>query len=204
MTEKIDLKKTYKALYSAKAEPSMVSVPGLAVFAVDGAGNPNGSQRFQDCIGALYAASFTLKFALKKTRGLDWGVLAPEGEWWCEDMAQFSLDRKEDWKWTLLIAQPDFVTDADAEVALAEARAKKGASPALVDLRFERRRPHEAAHILHIGPYDAERPTIDRLHAFIAERGLRMAGLHREIYLSDARRVAPEKLKTIIRQPVAT
>ncbi len=203
MSEKIDLKKIYKELYSAKAEPALVSVPELAVFAVDGSGDPNGSRRFQDGVAALYAASFTLKFALKKSRGLDWGVLGLEGDWWCEDMVQFSMERKAEWKWTLMIVQPDFIAEADARAAIESARAKKDASPALADLRFERRKAHEAAQILHLGPYDDEPPTIARLHAYIDTSGLRKEGFHREIYLSDARRVAPEKLRTIIRQPVA-
>lgn len=200
--KKLDLRKTYKALYGAKREPSLVEVPALSCFAIGGEGNPNGSARFQECLKALYAASFTLKFALKKERGLDWGVLGLEGDWYCDDMADFSMERKEDWKWSLLIVQPDFVTDAEAEAAIEAARAKKDSSPALAELRFERRPPERAAHILHLGSYDEEPPTIALLHAFIAEQGFRLTGLHREIYLSDARRVAPEHLKTIIRQPL--
>jgi hypothetical protein len=202
MPDKVDLRKAYKALYAAKAEPAFVDVPELACFAIDGEGNPNGSSRFQDCLSALYAASFTLKFALKKARGLDWGVLGLEGDWWCDDMREFSMDRKEEWKWSLLIVQPDFVTEADAMAAIEAASAKKEAAPALAELRFERRPAHRAAQVLHVGPYDAEPPTIARLHAFIEAQGCRLTGRHREVYLSDARRVNPGKLKTIIRQPV--
>jgi len=200
--KKLDLRKTYGDLYGARREPALVEVPSLSCFAIEGAGNPNGSPRFQECLKALYAASFTLKFALKKARGADWTVLGLEGEWYCEDLAAFSMDRKEDWKWKLLIVQPDFIADEEAADAIEAAKAKKDASPALADLRFERRPPERAAHILHVGPYDDEPPTIARLHAFIAGAGFHLAGLHREIYLSDARRVAPERLKTIIRQPV--
>ena len=203
MTAKIDLRKTYKELYSAKAEPSLLRVPALACLAVDGAGDPNNSQRFADCVAALYSAAYTLKFALKKARGLDWGMLGLEGDWWSEDMSAFASGEKANWKWTLLIVQPDSVTEAEAEIAIEAARAKKEASPALSELRFERRLAEEAAHILHIGPYDAETENIARLHAFIAEGGLKPSGRHREIYLSDARRTAPDKLKTIIRQPVS-
>jgi hypothetical protein len=203
MSDKIDLKKTYKALYSAKAEPSLIEVPELAAFAIEGQGDPNGSERFQECVGALYAASFTLKFALKKERGLDWGVLGFEGEWWCDDMAEFSMDRKAEWKWRLLMVQPDFITEADALAAITGAAKKKGSSPALKELRFERAAAHEAAQILHLGPYDDEPPTIARLHDFIEGLGLRMAGRHREIYLNDARRTESAKLRTIIRQGVA-
>lgn len=199
--KKIDLRKTYKALYGAKSEPSFVEVPGLSCFTIEGSGDPNGSPRFQECLKALYAASFTLKFALKNERGVDWTVLGLEGDWYCDNMADFSMEHKETWKWKLLIVQPDFITDAEAQAAVKAARAKKDASPALADLRFERRQAERSAHILHIGSYDDEPPTIGRLHAFIAEKGFHLTGLHREIYLSDARRVAPERLKTIIRQP---
>jgi hypothetical protein len=201
MPDKIDLKRQYKELFAAKAQPSLVQVPALSVVAVDGQGNPNGSQRFQDCVEALYAVSFGIKFTAKKTRGLDWGVLGLEGDWSCDDIGGFSMDRRE-WYWTLLIAQPDFITQAELDQAIEVASAKRGSSPALADLRFERRPAEQAAHILHLGSYDCEGPTVMRLHEFIAESGLRMTGRHREIYLSDARRVEPEKLRTIIRQPV--
>jgi hypothetical protein len=202
MTSKIDLRKEYAALYKARPEPEFVAVPELSVLAVDGAGDPNGSQRFQDCVTALYSASFALKFALKKGKGLDWGVLGLEGDWWCDDLATFSMDRRTEWKWTLMIVQPSFVSPAYAEAAIMAARAKKGCSPALADLRFEGRAAHEAAQILHVGPYDAEPPTIARLHEFIRGSGRGLAGLHREVYLSDARRVPEDKLRTIIRQEV--
>ena len=201
MTKKLDLKKTYKELYSAKAEPSIVRVPEQAVFAIDGKGDPNGSQRFQDCVGALYATSYALKFEMKKAHGIDWAVLGLEGDWWCDDISNFSMERKAEWKWTLLISQPGFFSDAEAKIAIEVARAKKGASPAITDIRFERRPAEEAAHILHFGPYDEEPPTIARLHAFIEGNGLRLTGRHREIYLSDARRVTPARLRTILRQP---
>ena len=202
MAEKTDLRKYYKNLYSVKADPVLVEVPELACFAIDGEGNPNDSARFQDCLSALYAASFTLKFTAKKERGLDWTVLGLEGDWWCDDMGDFSMDRKEEWKWSLLIVQPSFVTEAEASSAIEAAQAKKGASKAAGEVRFERRPAHKAAHILHVGPYDDEPPTIARLHAFIKDSGYQLTGLHREIYLSDARRVAPERLRTIIRQAI--
>jgi hypothetical protein len=203
MGEKLDLRKRYKELYSAKTEPSLVAVPELAAIAVDGAGDPNGSEVFQDCMAALYAAAYTLKFALKKSRGLDWTVMPPEGDWRSHDLSTFSMERKDEWTWTLLIVQPGEVLEAEAEAAFREARLKKPEVKALERIRFERRPAHEAAQILHIGPYDAEPPTIARLHAFIDERGLRKAGDHREIYMSDPRRGDPAKMKTIIRQPVA-
>jgi hypothetical protein len=117
-------------------------------------------------------------------------------------MGHFSRDEKDLWHWTLLIVQPDFLTEADFEAARAEARRKKG-SPALDRVRLERFEEGLSAQVLHLGPYAAEAPTIERLHRSIAERGYRMAGKHHEIYLSDPRRAAPEKMKTILRQPVA-
>ena len=202
MPDKIDLRKTYKALYFAKTEPSVLEVPELQAFTIDGSGDPNGSERFQECIGALYAASFTLKFALKKERGLDWGVLGFEGEWWCDNMTEFSMERKAEWKWRLFMVQPDFITEADALEAIEAAVKKKDSSLVLKDLRFERAAAHEAAQILHLGSYDDEPPTIARLHEFIAGSGLSMVGRHREIYLNDTRRTATAKLRTIIRQGV--
>jgi hypothetical protein len=112
------------------------------------------------------------------------------------------MERRDEWKWTLLIVQPEFVSPAEAQAAIEGARAKKASSPALADLRFEHRPPEDAAHILHLGPYDDEPPTISRLHAFIKGCGLGLAGHNREIYLSDPRHVPPQKMRTIIRQPV--
>jgi hypothetical protein len=204
MSDKLDLKRQYRELYSAKAQPCLVHVPAQKIFAVDGDGDPNGSPRFQQCVEALYAVSFGLKFALKKERGLDWGVMGLEGDWWCDEMEGFSMEERGAWKWTLLIVQPEFIGQSEAQSAIDAARAKKGASPSLADLRFELRAEGEAAHILHIGPYDDEPPTIAKLHAFIKESGLGLTGRHRELYLSDARRIPPERLRTILRQPVSS
>ncbi|MDP3178981.1 MAG: GyrI-like domain-containing protein [Spirochaetaceae bacterium] len=201
MPTKIDLRSRYKGVYSAMKEPSLIKIPSLSAFAIDGTGDPTNSPRFRTCVEALYAASYTLKFALKKERGFDWGVLGLEGEWWCDNIEEFSMDRRGDWLWSLFIVQPEEVSEAETNSAIAAAKKKKGL-PALDELRFERRPAHEAAHILHLGSYDAESPTIERLHAFIGASGLRLAGHHREIYLNDARRTDPAKLKTIIRQPV--
>ncbi|MBL8968876.1 MAG: GyrI-like domain-containing protein [Spirochaetaceae bacterium] len=203
MSDKIDLKKgAYKALYNAKAEPAFVRVPELACFAVDGSGDPNESSRFRDCVEALYAASYALKYSLKRERGLDCTVMPPEGDWACADMSRFSLDRKGEWLWTILVVQPPEATEAEALAAIAMARAKKDAPSALAELRFEVAPAHEAAQLLHLGPYATEAPDIARLHAFIAASGRKLAGKHREIYLGDPRKAEPAKLKTILRQPV--
>ena len=203
MLEKLDLKKRYKELYSAKAEPCLVEVPELHRIAVDGQGDPNDESVFGAALEVLYAAAYGLKFSLKKKRGLDWGVMPLEGDWWSTDLSTFSMDAKKDWFWTLSIVQPAEVAEAEVLEALDEVRRKKPGNSFAAGLRFEHKSAHEAAHILHLGPYEAEPPTIARLHAFIADQGLTMAGEHREIYLGDPRKSAPEKLKTIIRQPVA-
>lgn len=204
MPDKIDLKKRYRELYSAKAEPCLVRVPELCRIAVDGQGDPNDEAVFSLALEALYAAAYGLKFGLKKSRGLDWGIMPLEGDWWSQDLATFSMDRKGEWLWTLSIVQPPEVSEAEVLASLEEARRKKAGNPFVAGLRFERKAAHDAAHILHLGPYESEPPTIARLHAFVAAQGRTLAGEHREIYLGDPRKTAPEKLRTIIRQPMGS
>jgi hypothetical protein len=161
----------------------------------------NGGRR-RDAIGALYSLAYTLKFGLKKKKGLDFRVMPLSGRFHAEDPRVFLEGRKQEWKWTLMLALPSAVTAADLKEARAEAQAKKNASPALPLVRREVLREGQCAQVLHLGPYAAEKPTIEALHAFIAEKGLAFAGSHHEIYISDPNRTAPAKLKTIIRQPV--
>lgn len=201
MTDKLDLKKVYKALYSATAKPALVEVPPLRYLAADGSGDPNGSPLFAAAVEALFTVAYTLKFQVKKAGGPDFAVMPLEGLWWADDMAAFCASRKADWKWTLLIAQPDFVSD-DAVAAAIRAAAGKKELPALAGMRLEIMPGGRAAQVLHVGPYSEEGPTIAALHRFIADQGLRPDGKHQEIYLSDARRTAPDKLRTILRQPV--
>ena len=199
--EKLNLiKAEYSAIYTAKSEPSLLDVPALSAFAVDGEGDPNGSALFEAATAALYSCAYGIKMGMKKAGAADWGVMPLEGEWWADDMASFSVDDKSGWKWTLFIVQPPFITGAEALEAIATAKGKKKFS---ADVRFERRPAYKAAHILHAGPFSAEGPTIARLHAFIESSGLRLCGRHREIYLSDSRKTAPERLKTIIMQGVS-
>ena len=168
---------------------------------IDGAGDPNTAQAYKDAIEALYAVSYALKFMIKKgEQAVDYGVMPLEGIWWVEDMAEFDVNHKENWLWTAMIMQPEYVTAELVEVAKAETAKKKNPT-ALPKLRFEAYQEGLAAQIIHIGPYAEEAPTIAKLHAFIAEQGRELRGKHHEIYLSDARRTAPEKLKTIVRQP---
>jgi hypothetical protein len=200
---KIDLWAENKELFTPSAkEPSLVKVPALNYIMVDGSGDPNTSAAFRDAIGALYGAAYALKFMLKKNSGVDFRVMPLSGRFHAERPPELLLGRKAEWKWTLMIPLPSVVRQADFSKALAEAGAKKKASPALRLLRMEKLKEGLCAHILHKGPYAEEKPTIEKLHAFIREQGLTFAGSHHEIYLSDPNRAAPAKLKTIIRQPV--
>jgi hypothetical protein len=200
---KTDLKKELKDLYTApKDRPKIVTVPLHSYAMVDGKGNPNDSRSYQEAIEALYGVSYTLKFMLKRgPQAFDYVVMPLQGLWWAEDMEAFSMGTKEDWLWTMMILQPDEVTPELFEQAREELRGKK--DPAAVDLlRLEGYEEGMAAQVMYIGPYDAEGPTIIALHEFIRESGHALRGKHHEIYMGDPRRTAPERLKTIIRQPI--
>lgn len=204
MTElqKIDLKKDLKHLYNpAKNKIEVMDVSPLQFLMIDGAGDPNTSTAYKDAVSALFSLAYTLKFAVKKGQGIDYAVMPLEGLWWGENMAQFSTDRKDDWLWTMMILQPDFITEDMVEAAR-ETATKKKDLPALSGVRLETF--HEGlCQLLHIGAYADEAPNIARMHRHIQESGDQLRGKHHEIYLSDPNRVAPEKMKTILRQPFA-
>jgi hypothetical protein len=201
--KKIDYKKEWKHLYLPSLKTiSEVDVPDMNFVMIDGQGDPNKTSDFQEAIGVLFAVSYTLKFMIKKSdKAIDYGVMPLEGLWWTDDMNDFSMDNKDIWKWTLMIRQPDFIKEADVVQALDEVRKKKD-QHALPAVRFQTYRERRAAQIMHIGPFSEEGPTIERLHKYILGNGYELAGKHHEIYLSDIRRAAPQKWKTIIRQPV--
>lgn len=188
----------------ARKEPALVQVPEIAYIMIDGHGDPNTSQEYHQAIEALYALSYGLKFALKKEHGLDYRVGPLEGLWWAQDMTAFTVDRKSDWSWTMMIAQPDAVTPAHFD-EMSEQVARKKDLPALTTARLEPYKEGLCAQILHVGPFSEEGPTIAALHEFIRAQGYSFdtpACKHHEIYLSDVRRAAPEHWKTVIRQPV--
>ncbi|MBK9710868.1 MAG: GyrI-like domain-containing protein [Kouleothrix sp.] len=201
---RVDLRKELKQLYSPSTkEPSIVEIPELQFVMVDGAGNPNTAPEFAEAVEALYSVSYAIKFMLKKgPAALDVAVMPLEGLWWSSDMALFSALDKDSWKWTVMIAQPDVVSQALFEEALAQTRKKK-LLVTLARLRLERYCEGPAAQIMYLGPYADEGPTIARLHQFIEEQGYARQGKHHEIYLGDPRRAAPEKMRTVIRQPIA-
>lgn len=199
---KIDLKKELQLLYNPSAiEVVLLEVPDMAFLMVDGSGNPNTAQEYQDALNALYNVSYTLKFLIKKEMSIDYPVMALEGLWWTNNMLEFSMDNKDIWQWTSMIMQPVYVT-AELVARVCEELKQKKDLHALSKLRFERFHEGLSAQIMHIGPYAAEKPTIEKLHAYIKNHGYEFNGKHHEIYLGDPRRAAPEKMKTVLRQPV--
>lgn len=188
-------------LYRAPETPTAVDVPPLLVLAVDGTGTPDPATNpsYGDAVGTLYAVSYGLR-AQAKAAGLEpWVVMPLEGLWWADDPSAFVADRRDEWRWTMLIVQPGFAT-AERVAEAAAGAARKGRAPAAALLRLETLDEGACWHVLHRGPYADEGPTVAALHAAIGERGLR--GAHHEVYLSDPRRVSPERMRTIIRQPV--
>jgi hypothetical protein len=201
-----DLVKQLKPLYAPSAKhPSVVEVPGLSFLMIDGRGDPSTSEAYHDALEALYGSAYTLKFTLKKAEPeRDFKVAPLEGQWWADLEAPTfeELERDRDaWNWTMMIAVPDGVTAAEVAAA-AEAAARRRPLPAAGSIRLEQFEEGLAAQIMHIGPYADEAPTIEVLHAFVAQQGYELRGRHHEIYLGDPRRTAPERLKTILRHPV--
>jgi hypothetical protein len=203
---KVDFKKTMSELYNPPRAFGVVEVPPMQFLMVDGDGNPNTAQAYQDAVAALYAVAYKIKFASKKALGFDYVVPPLEGLWWADDMAVFTAELdKERWRWTMMIMQPPQVTPALVEEAQAAARkAKPDLATALDAMRLETYAEGLAVQIMHVGSYADEAPVLHAMHhEFIPQQGYVMTGKHHEIYLGDPRRSAPEKLKTVLRQPVA-
>jgi hypothetical protein len=197
--DKVDLKKELKELYSPSPKKiSTVDVPDMNFLMIDGEGAPT-SPQYIASIQTLYPIAYVLKFMVKKTTALDYGVMPLEGLWWADDMTQFSASRKDEWKWRSMIMQPKYVTQSDFKAALEQVEKKN--LPAIDKVRFENFHEGKAAQIMYIGPFSAEGATIQEIHATIKASGHQLSGKHHEIYLNDPSRTAPEKLKTILRQP---
>jgi len=201
MPTKIDFKKEFKELYAPSSkEFSIVKVPKMNFLSIDGKGDPNTSKEYKEAIEALFPVAFKLKFTAKKELKQDYAVMPLEGLWWAEDMSKFSAKDKNAWLWKSLIMQPSFITQKMFQKAVDEVKTKKDL-PGLAKIKFETLEEGLSAQILYIGSYSEEKTTIEKLHAFIKEQGGSLHMKHHEIYLSDPRKTAPEKLKTIIRQP---
>ena len=205
---KIDFKKECKHLYKPSAkEFVVVDVPPIQYLMVDGHGDPNTRQEYKDAIEALYPVSYKIKFASKKELEKDYLVPPLEGLWWAEDMETFTTRRdKSQWDWTMMIMQPEWITQEMVDRAV-KVVAKKKDLPALPKLRLETLDEGLSVQIMHHGSYDDEAPTLDKLHhEWIPENGYEMAGKHHEVYIyaGDPRKgpVDPAKLRTVLRQPV--
>jgi hypothetical protein len=199
-----DIKKEHKDLYAPKpGDFRIVDVPQLCFVMVDGHGDPNTSTGYRDAIEALYTTSYAIRSVVKKRLEKVHTVGPLEGLWSADDMEAFRTRDKSAWDWTMMIAQPDWVTADLVKEALSTARNKR--LDALDLIRFERFKEGRSVQILHVGPYDDEGPTLERLHRdFLPANGFVPTGRHHEIYLSDARKTEPARLKTILRQPVNT
>jgi hypothetical protein len=200
--KKIDLKKELKDLYNPSAkEVTIVEVPKMNFLMIDGLGDPNTSQEYKDAVEALFSLSYTLKFMTKKTQAVDYAVMPLEGLWWVDDMSKFSAKDKDAWKWTSMIMQPEQVTEDSVAKAIEELKKKKKL-PALSKIRFESFHEGKSAQIMYIGPFSDEGPAVQKIHEFIRQHEGTLVGKHHEIYLSDPRKISPEKMKTILRQPM--
>lgn len=208
---KIDFKKTNPQLYKAKAGRfEILDIPAMPFLMIDGKGNPNTSNQYADALGALYPLAYNIKFHSKLKLKQDYSVPPLEGLWWADDMSAFCSGDKDQWQWTMMIRQPDWITPdivAKMKQQVLDKDAKKKDSPlnpdTLLQIRLETYAEGLSVQVLHIGPYSDEGPILKQLHEhFIPDNGYVMTGRHHEIYLSDPRKTEPSKLKTILRQPI--
>ena len=198
--EKIDLYKQHKDQYKAAKKPILVTVEQAMYLSIDGRGEPGGDE-FTDKIGALYGAAYTIKMTRKFSGRQDYVVCKLEALWGFEEDKDFESTPREDWKWKLMIRTPDIVKPEELEKA-ATVLIEKGKSPSVREVRLEDISEGLCVQMLHVGPYDNEGETVEVMKAFAEEQGLEFHGRHHEIYLSDPRRIPPERLKTILRHPV--
>jgi len=203
MAEKIDFKRQLPAYRAPKGSFEVIEVPALRYLMIDGQGDPNTSTQFAEAIEALYPLAYKLKFASKNELDRDYVVMPLEGLWWAEDMGAFTSRRdKSRWQWQLMIMVPGWINAELFEQALGQVAAKN-APPRIEEVRLEELAEGLCIQTLHEGPFDDEGGVLKRMHEAADAQGLRLSGKHHEIYLSDFRRTAPEKLRTILRQPVA-
>ena len=199
---KTNFKKTLKHLYNPPRRFVTVDVPEMQFLMLDGHGDPNTSQDYKDAVEALYAVAYKIKFISKKGLEKDYIVPPLEGLWWAEDMETFITRDKSQWDWTMMIMTPNWIS---AEIFVdAVEQVRKAKDPTAINkVRLVRYHEGLSVQIMHIGSYDNEGPVLSQMHSdFIPDNGFVENGKHHEIYLSDPRRVAPEKLKTVLRQPI--
>ncbi len=202
---KIDFKKSMKTLFAPSAKAfAMVDVPPLQFLMVDGKGSPDqdAETEYAQALAALYPMAFKLKFLSKSKYQRDYVVPPLQALWWADDMNVFLTGDKDAWQWTAMIMQPDWIETDDVE-EIRQTVSESADLPALSKLRLDGYHEGQSVQILHIGPYSEEGPTLKRLHSeYLPQNGLVENGHHHEIYLGDPRKTAPEKLKTVLRQPV--
>jgi hypothetical protein len=203
MTAKVDFKRELDAYRAKQGKFRIVEVPDLQYLMIDGHGDPNTSPAYRRAVEALYPIAYKLKFASKRELGRDYVVMPLEGLWWADDMAAFTTRRdKSQWDWTLMIMVPDWI-EQELFAATVRQLGQKSPPEAFADVRLATLSEGTCVQTMHLGPYDAEAELLARMHdEFLPARGLRMVGKHHEIYFSDPRKVAPERLRTILRQPV--
>lgn len=201
--DKTDFKKSLDSYKAKHHQFRIVDIPNSQYLMIDGHGDPNTSKEFQDAIYALYPIAYKLKFASKQQLGKDYVVMPLEGLWWAEDMSTFTSARdKSQWDFTLMIMQPDWITPEMFDAAVKKV-SEKDPPANLSKVRFETLDEGKCVQTLHIGSFDDEAAVLKQMHEeFIPQHNLKLAKKHHEIYLSDFRKVAPEKLRTILRQPV--
>jgi hypothetical protein len=197
---KVDLKKEIASYAAARGRIDLIDVPPLRYLAADAEGAPE-DESFGEAVAALYPLAYTIKFASKKELDRDYVVPPLEALWWADDMDSFTSARdKSQWKSTALLLLPDWITPDVIDAARRKASAK--VEPELLErVRVEALKEGRCAQTLYVGPFADEGPAIEALHAALADAGLALAGRHHEIYFGDPRRTAPEKLRTIVRQP---
>jgi hypothetical protein len=199
--QKIDLYQQHKADYAATRKPALVNLPEARYLAITGQGAPGGDL-FQARIGALYGVAFTVKMTRKFAGLQDYAVCKLEAQWWSDAPREnFAQAPKDQWRWKLLIRTPDFISADHVKQAVA-VLLKRGKGEDVKRVQLETLAEGRCVQMLHVGPYEKEHETVAAMKAFAEGEGLRFHGLHHEIYLSDPRRVPPERLKTILRLPV--
>lgn len=200
---KVDFTKSYDSYAARHGEFRVLDVPAMQYLMVDGHGDPNTSAEYAEALAALYPVAYTLKFASKRDLERDYVVPPLEALWWAADLAAFTSARdKSQWDWTAMIMAPDWITDELFHDAISSAT-RRNLSASLGKVRLETLEEGRCVQTLHLGSYDDEAGVLATMHDhFIPGAGLRMRGRHHEIYLNDARRVEPAKLRTILRQPV--
>lgn len=202
--KKLDYKKEFPDLYKPSLKtPTIIKIPEMTFFMVDGTGDPNTADEYKDAVQILYNISYALKMKVikKETPSKDYVVPPLEGLWYIPNMEEWSMEEKDKWQWTMMIRIPDFIKESQIKKAMKILKETKNPK-SFSKLRFEQYDEGTCVQIMYVGPYDEEPPTIKKIHRFAEKNGYDLNGHHHEIYLSDPRRIEPERLKTILRQPI--